>query len=250
VAVLGGDGTLNEVANALAETDVPIAVLPGGGANILARALGIPNEPRTAAEWLAANPDAKPRRLPLGRVSSGSPEVPARWFVCNCGLGFDGAIVARVEHNQRAKRRAGDWFFVWQGLRLFVRGYDRRRPHVRLAWSGGERSGQYLAIVQNLSPFTYFGRRPLRICPEASPDGGLDCFAVDTMRTRTILPILVRAFGSARHTTNSHVAYLRDQSWLRISSDVPLPAQVDGEYLGERSVLNLESVPDALSFLC
>ena len=247
VAVFGGDGTVNEVVNSLARTDLPLAIIPGGGANVLPRSLGIPRDPWRAAAALMRAADLPPRRMPLGRADG-------RYFTCNCGVGFDAAIVRAVERHPEVKRRVGDWFFVWVGLRLFAMGYDRRHPRVHVA-PGRDGSqwqhGVFFAIVQNVPPFTFLGRRALQVCPESSMDGGLDWLAMDRMSTVTILPVLLSAFsGSPRHTSNRHVTYRRDQEAVRIRCDRPMPFQADGEYVGERMELLVESVPDALSIIC
>ena len=52
VVAFGGDGTLNEVANGLAGTDMPVSVLPGGSTNVVCRTLGIPNDVVDATEHL------------------------------------------------------------------------------------------------------------------------------------------------------------------------------------------------------
>ena len=258
VAVLGGDGTVNEAANGLVGTGTPLAIVPGGGADVFARSLGVPKPAEEAAALIAARwgNETRPRRVHLGRVDS--PVFPdgstARYFVANCGLGFDAAIVQAVERKPRIKRRIGDWYFVLVGLRLFFAGgFDRRTPHVELRWGDGpgeRRDGLFLAIVQNTSPFTFLGRRAVRLCPEAGLDDGLDCFAVDTMRARSIFPIVASAFGAGRRIPGPHVTYVRDRVELRIQSDEPLPAQMDGEYIGEHTDLHVSSVPGALSVIC
>ena len=53
--------------------------------------------------------------------------------------------------------------------------------------------------------------------------------------------------ASARHALHPHVAYVQDQRTICLQSDVPLPIQADGEFLGERTELVIESVPDALT---
>src|ERR1700753_2077613 len=69
VAAFGGDGTLNEVVNGLAGTDLPMAILPGGSANVVARSLGIPNDVVDATEHLLSLADEwAPRQIDLGRV--------------------------------------------------------------------------------------------------------------------------------------------------------------------------------------
>src|SRR6266496_4311628 len=184
VVALGGDGTVNEVANGLAGTKVPLAVLPGGMANVFARSLGIPPDAVEATGHLLERSDSLPRRVPLGRIGD-------RYFVANCGVGLDAAIVRAVERRQMAKRHGGDLFFVWTGFRVYFFGYGRRKPHLELFWGADleeHRGHLFLAIFQNVSPYTFLGERPMRVCPEADLDGGVDGFAADTMRVRTILP--------------------------------------------------------------
>jgi diacylglycerol kinase family enzyme len=245
VAALGGDGTVNEVANGLVGTDVPMAIVPGGMANVFARSLGIPNDALAATRLLVDNAKGPHRRVTLGVVDG-------RYFTSNCGVGFDAAIVRRVEEHQRAKKRGGDWFFVWTGLRLFFRGYDRRTPRLRLAWGEDlecERDELFLAIIQNTSPYTYLGKRPMRLCPTARLDGGLDFIALDSMRMGVALPVVFSAFASGRHTEKPHVVHVVNQSKMSIQCDEPLPVQADGEFIGERTHVVVEAVPNALSVI-
>jgi diacylglycerol kinase family enzyme len=245
VAALGGDGTVNEVVNGLAGTDAALAILPAGMANVFARSLGIPNDPVEATGWLLGQPDLAPKRIPLGRVDG-------RHFTVSCGVGFDAAVVREVERRQRAKRRGGEWFFVRTGLRVFLRGYDRRTPHVRVAWGQTpleRREGQFLAVFQNASPYTYLGQRPLRLCPEASLEGELDCLMLDTLRTSVTARLLVSAFGSGRHVRRKHVTYVPGRPRFEVAPDQALPVQVDGEFLGESRELLVDCVPDALNVL-
>ena len=110
-----------------------MAALPGGGANIFARGLGMPNDPVEATGWLLDRLDHPPTRIPLGRVDDD------RWFVSNCGFGFDAAIVRSVERRQFAKRVAGDAFFVWTALKVFFTGYDRRHASITVSLRRGPR---------------------------------------------------------------------------------------------------------------
>jgi diacylglycerol kinase family enzyme len=246
VAVLGGDGTINEVVNGLAGSSLPLALLPGGGANVLARAMGLPRNLSHATQWLIVNARREPRRVGLGRAGG-------RFFASNCGVGFDAELVRRVEEKAHLKRIFGDWYFVWKGVALFFRGYDRTTPHLRVRPGDGSqvRDGFFMAIVQIVDPFTYLGRRPLRFCPRAGMGGALDCFALDDLSSRTVFPVLFSAFGRARHLDrNPHVHLLHGEPDLRFESDTPMPFQMDGEYVGLRTELAVEYVPDSLSLLC
>jgi diacylglycerol kinase family enzyme len=247
VVAFGGDGTVNEIANGLAGTTMPLGLLPGGGANVFLRSLGISEDVDAATRLLIDAADRLPRRVPLGRVDE-------RHFVVNCGMGFDAAIVQRVESRQRAKKAAGDWYFVWQALRVLFGSYDRRHPAIEVAWGEGlaeQRDGLFLAIVQNTGPYTFLGSLGLKLCPDVDLDGALDLLAVDTLKVRSILPLVLSAFGSAKRVrTNRHALSLRDQRSISIRSERPLLVQCDGELVGERTEVQIASVPGALSVLC
>lgn len=245
VVALGGDGTVNEVANGLAHSDTAMAVLPGGGANVFARSLGMPTEPIEATGHLLGRLDAEPARIPLGRIED-------RYFVSNCGVGLDAAIVRAVESRQFAKRIAGDAFFVWSALRVFFLHYGRRRPRLRVSWGPGpqeRRDGLFLAIMQKADPYTYLGARPMRLCPDVRREGGLDLIALDRMRASTVLRVALSAFGSGGRRPSRHVLAVHDERRIRIECDGPMPVQADGEWLGERTWVEIEAVPDALSIL-
>ncbi len=245
VVVLGGDGTVNEVVNGLAGSAVPVAVLPGGGANILARSLGLPNDPVEATGILLERLQRPPTRIPLGRVDG-------RYFVSNCGIGFDAAIVGEVERRPGAKRVAGDAFFVWTALKVFFLTYDRRHPHLSVSWGPNlehRREGVFMAVVQKANPFTYLGSRAMRICPQVERTGGLDMVGLTKMRAASTVRIAAQTFASGRHVGNKRVLHLHDESRIRVTADRPMPLQADGEYLGERVAFDIETVPDALSIV-
>ena len=245
VVSMGGDGTLNEVVNGLAETQTPLAIIPAGGTNVLARSLGIPNDPVEATWHLLANRNNPPRRIPLGRAVD-------RYFTFACGIGFDGAIVREVERRQRLKKGLGHPYFVWSGLRLFFAGVDRRNPPLSLRWGANlehERKGQYMAICQKTRPFTYFRNREMNICPEARLEKGLDCLSVDSFTAPTILRIVGQAFRSGIDIRNPHILYLHDQQKIEATGNQLLPVQMDGEYIGDHKKVLFETIPDALSLL-
>lgn len=245
VLAMGGDGTVNEVANGLAGSGVPLGILPAGGANVFARSLGIPEDPVEATAILLENGGTEPRSVPLGRADG-------RYFAFGCGMGLDAAVVRQVERRQRLKKAVGDGYYIWSGIRVFFGRYDRRTPHLRVSWGpdlGESRGGLFLAICQSSSPFTFMGKREFRVCPDAELDGGLDLFALDSARTRTVVRTVVSAFGAAHHVRGKHALYVKDQPRFLIESDVAMPVQMDGEYIGERTRLDIEIVPDALRVL-
>jgi diacylglycerol kinase family enzyme len=245
VVVLGGDGTVNEVVNGLAGSEVPLGIIPGGGTNVLARALGIPQEPLRAAGHLLARLDSPARRIPLGRGGD-------RYFTFACGMGLDGEIVRRVERRQALKRAGGQGFFVWSALRVGLLRYDFRTPRMRIRWGRDLEHGQdgfTFAITQNLDPFTYLTKLPLRICPRAGLDLGIDCFAARRVSRLRVVRWASQALGGARHVRDRRALYLHDQRRILLSADRPMAAQMDGEFIGLRERLQIESVPGALAIL-
>lgn len=245
VVAMGGDGTVNEIANGLAGTQVPLALIPGGGTNVLARSLGIPKDPIEATWYLLGNRNNPPRRVPLGRAVG-------RYFTLSCGVGFDGAIVRDVERRQRLKKGLGHPYFVWSGLRIFFAGVDRRHPPIRVRWGANlehSRDHLFLAICQKTRPMTFFRNREMNICPEARLEKGIDLLAVDTFRASTILRIAGQAFRGGVDVRKQHILYLHDQQQIEVTADMMLPVQMDGEYIGDHQEVLLESVPDALSLL-
>jgi diacylglycerol kinase family enzyme len=238
VVALGGDGTVNEVANGLAGTAVPMAVLPGGGANVFARSLGLPRDAVEAAGVLLERLHEPPRRVPLGRAGD-------RWFLANAGVGIDAAIVRRVEERQVAKRLAGDLSFAWSGLRVLFSEYDRRTPHLRVTMGEADIEDVFTVMVQNVDPYTYLGDRAIRFCADASLDGGLDAVAFKTLRTTLVTRVLRRALGTGKPVRRA-ATYGHDLAVVKIEADEPVPLQVDGEFVGEVETVSIESVPGAL----
>ena len=165
VVAFGGDGTLNEVANGLAGTDVPVSVLPGGSTNVVCRTLGIPNDVVDATEHLLTLADDwAPRKIDLGKVDE-------RYFVFACGVGIDATVVERVDAHPRLKATAGPYYYSWAAVSTFYRRYLHNAVRVRVE-SGGEAAEGVTAIVQNSDPFTYFASRPIRVCEGIAFDDG------------------------------------------------------------------------------
>src|SRR6201996_4984820 len=165
VVSFGGDGTLNEVANGLAGTDMPMAILPGGSANVVARSLGIPNDVVDATEHLLSLADQwEPRKIDLGRADD-------RRFVFACGMGLDATVVKRVDAHPKLKARLRQWYYTWAAVTGFYRDYLRDPGEIGVE-AGGQTLRGVPAIFQNSDPFTYFGPRPVRVCKDAELSNG------------------------------------------------------------------------------
>jgi diacylglycerol kinase family enzyme len=250
VVAFGGDGTLNEVANGLAGTDVPVSVLPGGSTNVVCRTLGIPNDVVDATEHLLALADEwAPRPIDLGRTDD-------RHFVFSCGAGIDATVVRRVDAHPRLKSRAGPYYFSWAAISAFYRSYMVKPVRLRVE-VGGETAEGVTALAQNSDPFTYFASRPIRVCENvAIDDGALALGLLRRARQRDIPTLLPRLFSerrpAARHRQIDHfervaAATVSSASETKDGVTRPFPVQVDGDYIGERTKVELAVAPGALT---
>jgi YegS/Rv2252/BmrU family lipid kinase len=110
VVIAGGDGTLNEAVNGLADAALPVAVFPFGTENVLAREIGLTRNPERVAEIAARGP-ARP--ISVGEVVfEDGPGV--RRFLLMIGVGFDAEVVSGLDLD--LKRRVGKLAFVWSIL--------------------------------------------------------------------------------------------------------------------------------------
>jgi diacylglycerol kinase family enzyme len=252
VVAFGGDGTLNEVVNGLAGTDVPVSMLPGGSTNVVCRTLGIPNDVVDATEHLLTLADDwAPRKIDLGMVDE-------RYFVFACGVGIDATVVQRVDAHPKLKSRAGPYYYSWSGVSAFYRKYLHNAVRVRFE-SGGESAEGVTAIVQNSDPFTYFASRPIRVCEGIAIDDGTLSVGVLKRATQRDMPTLIsRLFSeskpAARHRQVEHFDDVTAATVSSISEQKdgtlrPFPLQVDGDYIGDRTRVELRADPGALTIV-
>jgi diacylglycerol kinase family enzyme len=240
VFVLGGDGTINEVVNGLAGTQVALAPIPGGGTNVFARALGYPNDPVEATSRLLANVRSESTRtIPLGRVNG-------RAFAFCAGAGFDAHVVRAVESSPAGRRLMGEGKFITSALRLWMTPWGRRRSKMNVRWENGEVQGARLVVVGNSDPYTFLGRRPFRLVPGATLDhASLDATILHSLGPLHVARVLASSFRTgSHHPAAAHT--LRHLQTLTISCPVAVPYQVDGDAAGEASDLTVWSEPAAL----
>ena len=101
----------------------------------------------------------------------------------------------------------------------------------------------------NTAPWTYLGKRPVLPCPEASFDTGLDVFGLRTLGTVRTLLYLRQILSRRPRLRGKQLLPLHDVDAFTLSSERPLPFQVDGDDLGERTTIAFRAVPRALRVL-
>jgi len=130
VIAFGGDGTVNEAANGLAGSSVPLTCLPGGSANVFCKLLGIPGELVDATEHLLGLAERfAPRAVDLGVVEG-------RHYTFSAGVGLDADVVRAVDARPRLKARFGPYFFSAVAGLMFARRYTVRPPRMFVSVGG------------------------------------------------------------------------------------------------------------------
>jgi diacylglycerol kinase family enzyme len=252
VVAFGGDGTLNEVANGLAGTDVPVSVLPGGSTNVVCRTLGIPNDVVDATEHLlGVADDFRPRRIDLGNVNG-------RRFVFSCGCGLDASVTERVDAKPGLKATAGPYFYTWATLSSYYRRYLRNPVKLRVKTGGREVEG-ITALAQNSDPYTYFASKPLRVCEGIELDDGTLAIAVlrrGAQRDAFMLVprLLSERLKAAKHRQIEQLEGVREARVESISTDSDgrpraFPLQVDGDFIGDVTGAEIRVEPGALTIV-
>jgi diacylglycerol kinase (ATP) len=244
VIACGGDGTVNEVVNGLAGSQTPMALLPAGTANILAKELGVPWDIPQAARLI---PGGTIRRIALGIVSpldvngdapASSPWI-GRYFLCVAGAGPDGAIVNGVD--EIFKKNAGVFAYWAEGARQLIR-YDF--PEIRVRSGGQERRATIIVIGRT----AHYGG-PFKITTGASlfEDSFemLTNSATSRLQYLTCLPALW--MGKLRNVQGIE-AWKDTQVICEPAGERMVYAQVDGEPIGALP-LAFRIVPNVLSIL-
>jgi diacylglycerol kinase family enzyme len=265
VVVLGGDGSINEVVNGVmgrnggsdgggsdggvSDGGVSdgggkplIAVIPGGGANVFARSLGLPVDAAAAIcrvrEVVAAG---RYRTIGLGLAAD-------RYFTFSAGLGMDAEVVGEVDRLRAAGRRESTSLFLRTIIRQYYRGTDRRTPALTLERDGQPPVGDlFMTIITNRSPWTYFRDRPLLPVPNPDFNSGLDLLALRQIRPTTILYAVGQMlYVRSRPARGRDLLSVIGSDSLTLRSARPIAFQVDGEYLGETEAVKFQFVPQAL----
>jgi len=247
VVALGGDGTVNEVVNGLLhdgpQPGLPtMAVVPAGSTNVFARALGLPNNPVEATgALLTALLEDRRRRIGLGRADE-------RWFTFNAGVGIDAGAVRRVEQARAKGRTATNPLYVRAAVKEFYLG-PQRKHRLTLTPEGSDPVEVALALVCNTDPWTYLGDRPVRPCPQAGFDSGLDVLGLKETPTLSVLRHVTQILMKDPKPRGKHVVLLHDLPRLVLEATSPLPFQLDGDDLGDRSKVVFTAVPAALEVM-
>ncbi len=242
VLVCGGDGTVNEVVNGVAPAQVPVGILPGGTANILAKELKLPHGPLRAARSLAR---WQPRRIPLGRATwtaegPGGPERRERWFLSLAGIGFDAYIIHRLSWS--FKIGWGVAAYVVEAVRQAMR-YSY--PPFRLRFDSAERAPTF-AVLHRAGHYAGW----LTLAPTANLFEPRFAVCAFNGRSRARYFLYAAAVLLRQHLRLRDVELLDAARVIcePLDPEISIRFELDGELAGELPA-TFEVVPEALTLL-
>jgi len=217
IVAAGGDGTINEVLNGMVMSETPLAILPLGTTNVLARELAIPDSVEGAMERAITG---QIRTVCLGKIEASFENIPVvRHFCLMAGVGFDAKAVYDV--NNTIKKVSGEGAYILSGISNLIHYY----PSELIFSVDGKQYTGYAAIIGKAS--RYGGN--FKVTPDADI---LDpCFYLCIFKGRTRIDLLRYAAGVIRgtHLRQKDVLYLKAEQ-ICITGNAHI--QLDGDYLG------------------
>ncbi len=238
VLVAGGDGSLNEAANALALSDVALGVLPSGTANVWARQIGMPLPLPLYVQHLSdaarSMAEGNVHPIDLGRANG-------RYFVLWAGVGLDAHVTAQIEPRPPWVKRFGVVGYAWRAFWIATK-YRGTRVSITI----DQREVKCRTLMVLISNAQLYGGSVMAAPDALLDDGWLDVaiFKGGSFHEalRHILVVLLR-----RTAQDSEVISLRGQH-LTIRAKRPCYAHVDAEPIG-RTPITIEVVPRALKVI-
>lgn len=221
----GGDGTLNEVLQGMVGSELPLAIWPGGTANVVALDLKLPRQPQDIIELICANHQARVHVAKAG----------TRYYFFTAGIGLDAEIIEEVD--AQLKKQIGKGAFWLAGFAHLVKWQP---TPIILKIDGRTYEGTFAVIGKS---FGYGGT--LSLTPHASlDDESLDvCIFTGTSKIQ-YLSYLVSCIQK-KQLDRQGVIYLKTRR-VEASSPVRLPVQADGELVGNLP-MTFEVVPNAIT---
>jgi YegS/Rv2252/BmrU family lipid kinase len=238
IFTLGGDGTAMEAAGALAGTTRPLGVLAGGTGNLLARALGIPLDPRRAVPTLL---EGEELYIDLGHIVSSE---PARYFAVAAGVGIDSAMVA--ETPSWLKRRLGVLAYTITATRAALRAVLRKEFfRVRVTVDGEVFEAAAAAVM--IANFGAVLSDRITFGPGIRfDDGVLDACLYSPRNLADALRIMSRLLR--KNFMSDETMLYRSGRHIRVETDPPRITQADGELLG-MTPIEIQVAPRAVRLL-
>lgn len=231
ILAIGGDGTVNEILNAIAYKDAVLGIIPTGTGNLLATALGIPIDTEKALD-IALNGEKK--KIDLGKMND-------KYFSIIAGCGFDASIMKNIK--KADKKLLGFLAYFIEGIKQAIM---PKRAVFRLVVDGKKYRKRALTVLF-INSGNIFGNL-ITIVPNASmTDGLIDVCVFKPRNTAEFFPILWKILSKQEFVDTPEI-YHRKASKIQLNCRPKLPVQADGDFIGIPP-LTIEACPQALSVM-
>lgn len=228
VGAYGGDGTVMEVAQGLMGTPVPLAIFPGGSANLMSVELGIPKDLAKAAA-IAVDPESVIRKVDVGRLGES-------YFLLRVGMGFAARKVEKADRS--LKNKIGVLAYSVASLKAIK---DSKPAHYTITLDDKQvEAVGVTCLIDNAGNMGIQGFKPARDI--RVDDGLLDVLLLDSKGVANMISRGTSIFSNDEDATIEHWQARR----ILIEADPPQPVQVDGEMVGFTPI-RAEILPGALN---
>lgn len=239
LTVLGGDGTLHEVVNALqAFTDIPVAYLPCGSGNDFARGVGLSRQPEEALEHLLSIQAPRFKQV----LACTDHQTNGRALIANnLGIGLDAAIVAKANQSKSKKwlnkLKLGSFIYLSSAFHVLL-----KQEGFPVTFTMDETTYHYENTYLMTSTNHPFFGGGIRIAPEASVDSeDIELVLLEKLPLHKIIKLAGQLLN-ATHLQSPHVKHFKGKK-LRIQSPTRQYGQMDGEVLTPQPIdVTLHSV--------
>ncbi len=235
IIAVGGDGTVNEVANGLVGSNVLLGAIPAGTGNDITSALGIPMETVAACHLLKKG---KTRKVDMGLVTGRNRK---RYFIGVSGIGFDAEVTKKA--NETSKRYMTGTLPYAISIFLVLSKYSPIQFKIKI---GNYNAIPFEAMMVSVGNGPMYGGH-MKICPEARLDDGLfDLVIVGNVPRFHFIRLFPHVY-EGKHIRHHSVALKRFKSF-ELSGDRTTLVQVDGELLGYLP-MKFKTIPAALNVI-
>lgn len=252
--ILGGDGTVNEALQGIADlSKVVLGYIPTGSSNDLARDLGISKDPKSALDLILEN--TAPRAMDLGRLTYLDKDLPeeSRLFAVSCGIGFDAAVCAEAMSSRikDTMNRIGLGKLTYLGIAL-KQLITARKVSCDLTLENSADGTQKSIHLSRFLFVTCMSHRyeggGFMFCPPAvDHDGILDLCVVGNISKALVLLALPTAFFGKHYFVKGIDAYTAVK--MSVTASAPLWVHTDGEVTRKSCGFRVECLPGAVRMI-
>lgn len=234
IIAVSGDGTINEIINAIADTETCLAIVPNGTGNLLATSLGIPIDINKALKLIPKN---YRKKIDLGKIND-------HYFSIIAGCGFDAAIMKNIKKGD--KKLFGILAYFFEG---FKQALIPKRAVFKMVIDSKKIKRRGL-IVMFINSGNIFGNL-ITLVPNASmTDGFLDVCMFSPKHTGEFIPVLWKILTKENYEnklTKKTALHFKAQN-IELQCRPKLPVQADGDFIGYPPI-KVTTCPDALEII-